>query len=272
MECEYCKKKLSTKTTLKIHQRKTKYCLKIQGKNIERGEYKCKCGKDFNIKQNFLGHIDGCKYLLCYDELKHAKNEIKFLKEKNKMLEKDKNNIQKSYESLAKILANKSTITTNTKTITNNTLNLGVFTKTEKDIDKIVDENYDYEYVKKGQKGVAEFTKKHILNEQPPIYIITDKARCIGKYKKSETEIVTDVGMEGLTAKVSPTFRKYCIKVCFSHYDDMIKDKVLHDAYKQVYHLGENNKVFKRELVKLLSDDSTICEHIDLSTIEIESE
>ena len=36
MICQYCKKTLSTKSNLLIHQKTVKYCLKIQEKNIRR--------------------------------------------------------------------------------------------------------------------------------------------------------------------------------------------------------------------------------------------
>ena len=36
MECKFCKKILSSKSALNTHQRTAKYCLKIQGKTVEK--------------------------------------------------------------------------------------------------------------------------------------------------------------------------------------------------------------------------------------------
>lgn len=55
VECEFCKKICKTYGCLTIHQRETKYCLEIQGKNKK---YKCDdCGKYFTRKQRFEEHI-----------------------------------------------------------------------------------------------------------------------------------------------------------------------------------------------------------------------
>ena len=51
---------------------------------------------------------------------------------------------------------------TNSSTSINNTvhsdLNLGVFVKTQEDISRLVNENYNKYYLLEGQKGVARFT------------------------------------------------------------------------------------------------------------------
>lgn len=36
MECQYCYRKLSSKSSLSVHQTKTKYCLKLQEKQERR--------------------------------------------------------------------------------------------------------------------------------------------------------------------------------------------------------------------------------------------
>ena len=57
MECQYCKKVISTAYKLKIHQTKTKYCLKIQGFTPE-PLFLCKyCDKGFIIKSVYDRHI-----------------------------------------------------------------------------------------------------------------------------------------------------------------------------------------------------------------------
>jgi len=57
MECQYCQKSFSTKGTLTTHQKKAKYCLKIQGVKPD-AIYNCNyCNKEFNSKHYFTSHI-----------------------------------------------------------------------------------------------------------------------------------------------------------------------------------------------------------------------
>lgn len=60
MECEFCKKVLSSKTALKYHQKNTKKCLKLQNKEID--EYICIfCRKCFTNKICLTRHLDICE-------------------------------------------------------------------------------------------------------------------------------------------------------------------------------------------------------------------
>ena len=59
MECQYCKKTLSSSYTLKIHQNKAKSCLKIQGKP-NKGNFICKCSRSFTHKHHLLEHQTIC--------------------------------------------------------------------------------------------------------------------------------------------------------------------------------------------------------------------
>ena len=63
MECQYCKKILQTKYSLISHQTKTKYCLKLQGKDQTKGLFVCQgCDKDFNQKIHLSNHEKVCEY------------------------------------------------------------------------------------------------------------------------------------------------------------------------------------------------------------------
>lgn len=57
MEYQFCNKTFTTDSNLKQHQRKTKYCLKIQGVKPE-NIYICKyCDKQFNHKNVYYSHL-----------------------------------------------------------------------------------------------------------------------------------------------------------------------------------------------------------------------
>ena len=57
-----CKKNLNSKSALNLHQKNTKYCLKIQG-NLCKGEYVCECGKNFHNKHHLISHQDICQII-----------------------------------------------------------------------------------------------------------------------------------------------------------------------------------------------------------------
>ena len=77
--CEFCKKEFVSKSNLLSHQRTAKYCLEIQGKNME--DFKCKyCDKIFTTSHNLNEHYNSCKV---------KKEEDKKLSEKKTQLEYD---------------------------------------------------------------------------------------------------------------------------------------------------------------------------------------
>ncbi len=248
MKCQYCNKVLSSKSSLNMHQRKTKYCLKIQGKNSEELLYKCPCGKKFVRKHHLLTHQESC---IISPELNKLRIENQILKSKLEDALRREKELRADYSILASICANKTTTTNNT---TNNHLNLGVFDKTHEDIKKIVDKHYDRKYLVQGQKGVAIFTNKHVLKSDgnKPIYIITDHNRGNGKYKVSDTEVVTDPGMSGLTKKVYPIIKKKAIYIVSTDPNPMEDDELM-TGYHEVFDMGENNSVFRSMLIKQLS-------------------
>ena len=254
MECQYCKKVLCNSSALKQHQTKTKYCLEIQGKTND--EHSCICGKKFVRKHHLNSHQETCQIVNTplYQEIKIANAS---LTEENKVLKKQleealrrEQELREDYAQLAAISAKRSTTTNNTV----NNLNLGVFDKTESDINSIVNEKYDRQYLIQGQKGVAKFTSQHLLKttkDKPPIYLITDRSRGNGKYKTSKNEIVTDTGMNGLTKKIYPSIKKKAIFITVSH-PNPLEDEELMAGYHDVYEMDENNTVFRINLVKEL--------------------
>lgn len=248
MECQYCKKVLANSSSLKQHQSKTKYCLQIQGKQL--ANHTCICGKYFVRKHHLISHQEICQ-VVNTPELMQLKEENKSLKTKLSEALRREKELREDYAKLAAISARKPTTTNNT---TNN-LNLRVFDKTADDIKKLVDENYDRTYLIQGQMGVAKFTHKHVLvddPEQPPIYFITDKNRGNGKYKLSDTEVVSDHNMSGLTKKVHPIIKDKAVFI-MSVTPDPMNDEEMMAGYREVYEMDQNNAAFRNHLMQLLN-------------------
>ena len=262
MECQYCKNKFVNNSSLRNHQKKAKYCLKLQGKKVS-GEFKCNfCGSIFTSKVGLNYHYNICKSSEIIVKLQKSEQDKKRFQNENILLKKQleealrrEKELMKAYEKLAAISASKSTTVTNNSTTHNNTLNLGVFDKSADDIKRIVDEKYDREYLVQGQLGVAKFTHKHVLDgddkENPPVYLITDKNRGNGKYKISDTEVVSDPNMNGLTKRVHPSIKSKAIYITSTH-PNPLSDEDMMNGYREVYEMGENNTIFRKGMIKLL--------------------
>jgi hypothetical protein len=245
MECQYCKTVLKTPSALKQHQTKTKYCLKLQGKDQEKGFFICKgCDKDFHQKIVLIKHIKTCWYYKPEELLKR----IEILEKEKKELLEERTEWLQEKKDLMLTLAKNPRKTTNI----HNTLNLSVFNKTEADIKQIVDEKYNKEYLIEGQKGVARFTHSHVLNteyNQAPIYAITDKTRGNGKYRTSNNEVVIDNGMHGLTKKLHPSIKNKAINIAIV--EDAMNNQDVYEGYQDVFKMDDDNSVFREEMIRL---------------------
>ena len=247
MECQYCKKILQTKSSLNSHQTKTKYCLKLQGKESIKGLFVCEgCDKDFHRKLHLTDHIKVCEY--CTPKVKELLKKIEMLeKEKNIWLEEKKILLQEKKDLIE-------TIAKNPRKTTNihNTLNLSVFNKSDDDIKQLVQDNYNKEYLIEGQKGVARFTHSHVLKTEPnqlPMYTITDKTRGNGKYKNSNSEVVIDNGMQGLTKKLHPSIKNKAINIAIV--EDAMNNQEVYEGYQEVFKMDDDNSVFREEMIRL---------------------
>ena len=93
IECEFCGNKFSTRSNLISHQKRTKYCLKIQGKN-NKTIFECKyCNKILASEKRLKTHYDVCSK---YNENK--------LEEKLQFIIKEKDSIISQKDSIIKEL------------------------------------------------------------------------------------------------------------------------------------------------------------------------
>ena len=245
MECQYCKTVLKTKSALKQHQTKTKYCLVLQGKDKEKGSFVCKgCNKDFHQKIVLKTHIKICSSYKPEILLKR----IEVLEEEKKEWLQEKKEFLREKNDLIEIIAKNPRKTTNI----HNTLNLSIFNKSDKDIKQLVDDNYNKDYLIEGQKGVARFTHSHVLKtkeNQMPMYVITDKTRGNGKYKNSNSELVIDNGMHGLTNRIHPSIKNKAINIAII--EDAMNNQEVYEGYQEVFKMDNDNAVFREEMIRL---------------------
>ena len=81
MECQYCKKQFSSKSSLNFHTKSAKYCLKIQNSTVV--AYTCVyCATNFTTKHRLNSHVKICSIRTSEEEDKQHQ-QIESLKEEN---------------------------------------------------------------------------------------------------------------------------------------------------------------------------------------------
>lgn len=219
MECDFCKKTFSTKYLLSQHQKKTKYCLDIQG---EQSIFECNfCHKHLSTKDRLIVHANSCK-----EKTRHEYNEKELVikKEFDERLKLAENIIQEKNDYISKLEAKleklESTVTTialEAKTVfakpvtastTNNTTNhITVTTNTnnflnlsKEHVNKVLTENIDYNVVYAGQSGLATLVVEKMLTDQDGnlMYHCVDPSRQMFEFTGENGEKVRDLKAEKL--------------------------------------------------------------------------
>ena len=91
MECKFCNKIFSSKSSLNNHQKTAKYCIKLQDNNVDTiSNFNCEfCTKNFTTKQVLLNHLYSCKNKIVNDKFLDKENYFKEqLKEKDILIMK----------------------------------------------------------------------------------------------------------------------------------------------------------------------------------------
>jgi hypothetical protein len=222
--CKFCQQNFKTKSYLITHQKKTKYCLKIQGK-LELS-YKCKhCFKFYYFQSRLDNHLTTClkyhKYII--DE---KNNEIFKLKNEIRKLKNDTNDTQL----LLDLDAKKFSI--------------------------IVSNHFSNDYLILGQKGVAKFMIDYLIKSKEgftykcddidnQIFIYNNVDGILTKDIKAKKliQLILDSNLKNIAHTIS------CVKMnenteLFLEYSNY---------YDEIKNLKTNNKLFLEELIKLIT-------------------
>lgn len=195
MNCEFCKNNFKSVSSLNKHQKTAKYCLKIQHKinNIElKKSYEKKIEEITSSYEKRIALLEGN------------------MKAQEESYEKKIRDLQDRIQELAMASIKRPTNTTNTTNTTNNVLNMTPFNIEDKSIKDKIDTLYNLDYLKRGQKGVAEFTKDNILldDEGKLMYICCDPSRLVFRYKDEKGEVRRDVKANRLSTEITPKILK----------------------------------------------------------------
>lgn len=259
LTCEYCNHEFMNKFILGTHQKRAKYCLKIQKEKSEiiveelmECEF-CLLKTDINKIQR---HYDSCKIKLQYhikqkDELiEQLRQENTSLRAENKIYKKLHEDNQKELHKLASRPTNTTVTKSTKKTKTNiqNTTNIvsGLNFDDAAYFKEKIDSKYDKNYLKAGHYGVIDFTTKHILTDSNgyKMYICTDLDNKVFTYKNHDGVDVEDPKAEKLFGVIRKPIKEKAIdlidprkyKYTEKEYDEII------EGYKEAVCFTDNDK------------------------------
>lgn len=195
--CEFCNKNFSTKSILNVHKKTARYCLEKQGLNNK--EYKCNfCSKILSTPLRLNTHAKICKIKIS-EEKKDEKSElIKYkslveskdkeiekykilLHENDKLVHELKTMLSNANQTICEIAKQPKTIhSTTTNSNNNNRIQTNNFDINDiKKISSVLENHLTPAVLAKGQRGVAEMLKEHLLQNENGdlIYECTDVSR-----------------------------------------------------------------------------------------------
>jgi hypothetical protein len=288
MNCEFCKKVLSTKGNLIYHQKNNKSCLLIQQKKgdnqieIQIELMNCEfCNKTFS-ESNLIKHLLKCKIKpqVELESLRKEKDaELEILrKEKDTMNMVIENLEKKNMELIIEIstLKNSNSIyekmynhdhkeiikmAKEPKTTNNNKIKVkNNFFKDSEKVKEIINTKLNRFDIADGQKGIAKFAMDNFLKDDEgiPNYICTDPSRHIFKYQNENGDLEKDIKAtkltnllfeNGLKTKTNDIGKSLWTKEDGSY--DVEKFRIYQDPICEINTMNSDNTTFRNELACL---------------------
>jgi hypothetical protein len=282
MECVYCKKTLSTNSSLSYHQKTVKSCLKIQNEQgiTPSTFFNCSyCKKTITTKQNLDYHIGICKvrkeqvkiqtqnniesHLRSQEETeRELRCKIKELEERLKKTEEKinhgtTNNTNNKTKNKTKNVNDHSTNNNNTN-ITNNYTIYEVMTPER--VEEYFKKHYNMDTLLGGQKALARLVADGFLIEKDT-YHCADRSRQKFTLVDNEGKSVEDPDCRRviqLTASGMPHIKDVYQDSLFStEATDEGVEENLHHNYHSISKLDQEHTQFKNELSKVVPSRET---------------
>jgi hypothetical protein len=263
MECNFCKKIFTNKSSLNKHKLTTKYCLKIQGE-ISKNPFKCaSCDKTFTVKQSLTIHEKTCEKINLEKEIRIVvldkdKELIKkdiIIEQLQKQLQKQGEQIkelQDKLERLATTAISKPTTTNNNTKITfNNSLDLS-----HERIFSIVTSKLNGEHIVDGMAGIARFVKDEIITDKDGslLYNCVDPSRQLFKFKNNNGDISKDRKASKLIGAIQPALKEKTNDLYF-YYDNEIDNYVPTEEDKNNFFNRKDKYIFLKDTTSKIQDD-----------------
>jgi hypothetical protein len=261
MKCEFCNNEFSNKQNMNAHQKRTKYCLKLQGVTVK-NTYECdSCSKSFEILCNYKKHIKICRKV----GMKELKEEVKVLnmelactRKENSVLREELEKSRSDYKELSITAVKRPTSSKNIQ-INNYIQNMAPLKMG--DIEDTVP-MLTLDHHVKGAEGYAEYALEFPFKDK---IVCVDVGRNKIKYKNDEGEVIEDVGFQKMMVKLCEALKDRSFNLCQEHYEKLSKEftEVEMDEYNCMetamaitkYANGRENE-FCSNIIKLISKGS----------------
>ena len=253
MDCQYCKKTLNTLSSLNYHQKNAKYCLKIQGKNININinisNFICQaCETNLASQQSLYRHYTSCiKYQIKMNK-ENIQSNTDVLQTSNDLkdneilsLKAQVKELQDQLASIAREAASRPTHVQNNNNQRINTIINNMLPITDEHLEEQV-QYLTMEHVKNGASGYAKYALEYPLKNR---IACVDFARRKIKYKNKDGDIIVDPDMSKLTQKLFLAIES--------------RNSMLIDTY--IKELGDKWSVMNREAPMDMNEN----EHVEFS-------
>jgi hypothetical protein len=249
--CEYCNNEFSHRQNMTNHQRKAKYCLKLQGiESVE--DFKCdSCDKSFTQKITLERHLNICKTfdiskkntktISEYDKkINDMKSEydkkINIMESEKKVSDErirsfkeqlcQKDDVIKHLQDKLAGIAEKAASRPTTSNSTTNNRAIFINQRLENldclDFDKIKDnlDSFTLEYHRQGAEGYGKHALKEVFNNK---LVCTDQSRNKFKFKDKHGNIVEDVGLVKCMEAYVDAYKMKAYEIAQDHYQELAK-------------------------------------------------
>ena len=279
MECNFCKKILSSLSSLNNHKATAKYCLQIQNKDITE-KFKCiYCHKNFTSKNTLQLHAKGCIDLNVTMQTKDkdiiiAKQQS-VIEQLKKQEDAHKEQLQKrddQISELQKIIERMGTtaISKPSSTTTNNTkiLLMAPLDLSQERINNIVSNKLNDNHIVDGIAGIAKFVKDEIITsgDGELLYNCVDSSRQMFKYKNEKGELIKDKNANKLIGAIQPVLKEKTNDMYFE-YGTKIDNYVSDDEDKEnTFTKKDKYSFLKDTALKIHEDISDMHQNTKFST------
>ena len=207
---------LSSKSSINTHQKKTKFCLKIQGKDTNKGGFMCNsCGKYFLTNNRYKSHTKICKsYKKYIEKIRLLEQKICEYKTEIDILRADKKDLYERYDNISLTAVKRHTSTKNVQ-INNFIKNMEPLRV--HDIKETIP-MLTLDHHVKGAEGYAEFALEFPFKDK---IVCVDVARNKIKYKNDEGDVIEDMGFRKMMVKLCESLKDRSFDLCQEHYEKL---------------------------------------------------
>jgi len=270
MNCDFCNNKFSNKQNLNSHQRKAKYCLKIQG--FETSDIKCDICEQMYSGYVYKKHINIC-------EKRKIEKEVKILNtELNKqvdILTMELGKSQKEVEILTTELEKSqkrnhelSLIAIKRPSTSNKNIRINNYIKNmppilDSDITDNV-KNLTLEHHVEGAEGYSKYAMQHPFKDR---IACVDVTRGKIKYKDENGNVIEDAGFGKMMTKLCDALKERSFMLCQEHYENLSKKYTEKELEKfdfmetaiAIAKCSEGHETdFCNKIIKMISKGSTV--------------